>query len=208
MKGLLLVLLMAWAAWAQDPAAQAAEVMANEDLNYTTTWSVPCGQRTWDQLLAAPLLMGKLWEVYGYGPAYRTSALGDTLLVADPTGLEGKAVKVRQSEGELVYLIYGKLDHWAVPFFNRGLAVIALKSQASGAQMDCQVEVHIRAESVLSSLVLQAGSSLVMEHVQNRVTLNLADAAHIFADVQDNPDAVRAKLDGEARQWFESTIGR
>ncbi|MBI2502779.1 MAG: hypothetical protein HYW07_06050 [Candidatus Latescibacteria bacterium] len=208
MKELLWVLLTAWVARAQDPAAVAEEVLANEDLSYTTGWTAPCGQRTWDQLLAAPLLMGKLWAVYGYAPAYRTSALGDTLLVADPTGLEGKGGKVRQGEGELVYLIYGKLDHWAVPFFNRGLAVIALKSQAQGGQMDCQVEVHIRAESSLSSLVLQAGRSLVMEHVQNRVTLNLADAANIFADVQNAPEAVRAKLSGEELQWFESTLSR
>lgn len=208
MKGLLWVLLTAWAAWAQDPAAQAEEVLANEDLSYTTAWTAPCGQRTWDSLLSEPLLMGKLWEVYGYAPAYRTSALGDTILVLDPTGLEGKAVKVRQGEGELVYLVYGKLDHWAVPFFNRGLAVIVLRSQAEGGQMDCQVEVHIRAESTLSSLVLQAGRSLVMEHVRNRVTLNLADAAHIFAEVQNTPEAVRAKLRGEELQWFESTLSR
>lgn len=208
MKELLWVLLTAWAARAQDPAAAAEEVLANADLSYITTWTAPCDQRIWDQLLAAPLLMGRLWEVYGYAPAYRTSALGDTLLVVDPTGLEGKMVKVRQSEGELVYLVHGKLDHWAVPFFNRGLAVIVLKSQVKSGQMDCQVEVHIRAESSLSSLVLQAGSSLVMEHVQNRVTLNLADAANIFADVQNVPEAVRAKLSGEERQWFESTLSR
>lgn len=206
MKGIVWFLMTAWAAWAQEPAAVANEVLANADLSYTTTWAVPCSQRTWDRLLAEPLLMGKLWEAYGFAPAYRTSTLGDTLLVADPTGLEGKAVKVSQGEGELVYLVYGKLDHWAVPFFNRGLAVIVLKSQPKEGQMDCQVEVHIRAESTLSSLVLQAGSSLVMEHVQNRVTLNLADAATIFAAVHQDPGAVREKLSGEEQRWFDAAL--
>lgn len=209
MTVLLWIVLTAWAAWAQpESAVVAAEVLADEDLSYTTRWTAPCEQRTWQRLISEPLLMGRLWTVYGYAPSYRTSALGDTILVTDPTGLEGRAVQVRQREGEVVYLVYGKLNHWAVPFFNSGLAVIVLRSEAKDGQMECQVEVHIQAESTLSSLVLQAGRSLVMAHVQNRVDLNLADVASIFAAVQNRPEEVRARLSGEDLQWFDSILTR
>jgi hypothetical protein len=204
--GYFVLLLFALRARAEDPAEVAREVLGSPDLRYTTTWTVPCSGRTFEALVASPLVTARLWDAYGYAPAYRASSLGDTLLVLDPTGLEGKALLLDRTPSEVRYLVYGKLDHWAVPFFNRGLAVMSLRSAEQDGRMECQVEIAIRAESTLSSLVLQAAEGLIMERVRNRVTLNLVDAASIFVAVDRDPAAVKQKLNAEDGRGLDAVL--
>ena len=56
---------------AEDRAAQAQEIIENADVTYTTSFSWQCSKRTWNRVVEHPLLVGQLWEAYGYAPAYR-----------------------------------------------------------------------------------------------------------------------------------------
>jgi hypothetical protein len=191
----------------QDAAALAGEIIQAPDLSYTTAFAIECSERTWNRLADDPVLAGQLWLAYGYAPAYRVTMRADTMHVEDPTGLLGDAVRIGQELGDRTYLVYGKLNHWAVPFFNEGIAVIAVRSHSADGRLRGTVEVSLRGQTTVASLVLRAGRSLLMEHVANRADLNLQDAARICAAIEQAPEQVMAQLDGEAAARFKAAFG-
>jgi hypothetical protein len=186
--------------------ARARELIRQADVTYTTTFTWPCSASTWECILDHPLLMGALWEAYGYAPAYKTSARGDTLHLADPTGLIGDALRFHREPGGASYLVDGKLDHWAVPFFNEASAVFILTSRSAQNQIVADLKVYVRAGSAVGSLVLQATKPLLAEHVDNRVTLNLQDARKIVEAINTSPAQVASHLSGLPLEQFEITF--
>lgn len=188
---------------AEDRAAQAQEIIENADVTYTTSFSWQCSKRTWNRVVEHPLLVGQLWEAYGYAPAYRVSMRGDAIHINDPTGLTGDVFVFRWDSGARVYLALGKLDHWAVPFFNEGMAVFVLKSRVSDRRVFGELKVYIRAASTVGNIVLQVGRSVFMKHVDNRITLNLQDVQKIAETVELTPEKVMGKLSGSTAERFE-----
>lgn len=186
--------------------AQARRIIDEADITYKTTFIWDCKATIWEQILDRPLLMGALWTAYGFAPAYQVSARGDTLHVDDPTGLVGDALLFRRRWGERAYLIHGKLDHWAVPFFNQGTAVIVLKSRPEGDQIVGDIRVYVRANSTLGNIVLKVGRKLLYDHVDNRVTLNLQDARRIVETIDADPTQIAARLRGLEAKQFRSAF--
>jgi hypothetical protein len=135
---------MAQPSRAQDAAALAGEVIQDPDLSYTASFAMECSAVTWNRLVDDPVLAGQLWSAYGYAPAYRVTMRADTIHVEDPTGLVGDAVRIGQEAGDRTYLVYGKLNHWADPFFNEGLAVMAVHSRSVDGRVNGTVEVSLR----------------------------------------------------------------
>jgi hypothetical protein len=179
---------------AANAADEAQEIMADADLVHTATFSYASTAATWERILDEPLLMGALWQAYGFAPAYRVSGTNEVIHVQDPTGLVGDAVPCGTTPGRRQWLARGRLDHWAVPFFNDGEAVFVLETRSAGPRIEGTLTVHVRAASVVGRLVLRAGRSLLARHVASRVRLNLADAGRIVEAVDADPGAVAARL--------------
>ena len=152
----LLVTVLAWAApgYGQNAAALVEEIVRDSDFTYETSFEWRCAPDTWEQLVNNPQLMGALWQAYGYAPSYQVSTHRDTLHIDDPTGLEGDAVLVSQTAEERTYLVLGRLNHWAVPFFNQGSAVFVLRSRAEDQRVQGHLTVYIKATSKLGNAVL------------------------------------------------------
>ena len=96
----------------------------------------------------------------------------------------------------MAYLVDGRLNHWAVPFFNEASAVFLLKSDFAQGKIVANLQVYIRAGSTVGSLVLQAAKPLLVKHVDNRVTLNLQDVRKIVEELDTSPDRVASRLSG------------
>ncbi|MEW6749653.1 MAG: hypothetical protein AB1505_01580 [Candidatus Latescibacterota bacterium] len=202
--GLLLGLVMAGGTTPAlaDPASRAQAVIDGADLTHQATFAYACPAATWERILDEPLLLAALWEAYGFAPAYRVSARGDTLHVVDPTGLVGDAVPCARTPGGGTWMAQGRLDHWAVPFFNEGEAVFVLQSRSTGSRTGGTLTVHVRAASAVGRLVLKAGRGLLASHVDNRVTHNLVDAGRIVEAIHADPAGVAGLLDGARAARF------
>lgn len=212
-KVLWMGLALAWsiAAWGHpdltsELAMRVRAVVEDADVVYTTAFAVPCSEGVWEELVERPVLLGALWSAYGYAPAYRVEMRGDTVHVEDPTGLVGDVVGIQASDGERTYLVEGQINHWAVPFFNQGTAVFLLKTQARAGEVAGTLEVHVRAESAIGSLVVKLGRPLLMRHVANRIDLNLQDVRQILAAVAEDQDRVAGLLDPVAAEQLRAAL--
>ncbi len=186
-----------------DVGIRARQLVDEADVTYATRFTWLCSESTWDRILSNPLLMGVLWKAYGFAPAYDMTARDDTLHVEDPTGLIGDAFCLYQRAGEVAYLVDGRLNHWAVPFFNEASAVFLLKSDFDQGKIFANLRVYIRAGSTVGSLVLQAAKPVLAKHIDNRVTLNLQDLRKIVEELDTSPARVASRLSGAYLQNFE-----
>lgn|GEM_PF-2502877 len=186
-----------------DVGIRAGQLVDEADVTYVTRFTWSCSPSTWDRILSNPLLMGALWKAYGFAPAYDITARGDTLHVEDPTGLIGDAFRLHRNTGEVAYLVDGRLNHWAVPFFNEASAVFILKSHFAQGKVVANLQVYLRAGSTVGSLVLQAAKPLLAKHVDNRVTLNLQDVRKIVEEIDTSPARVASRLSGKSLEQFK-----
>ena len=182
---------------------RARQLIDEADVTYATRFTWSCSAPTWDRILSNPLLMGKLWKAYGFAPDYDITSRGDTLHVEDPTGLIGDAFCLHRGAGEVAYLVDGRLNHWAIPFFDEASAVFLLKGDFAQGKIVANLQIYMRAGSTVGSLVLQAAKPLLVKHVDNRVTLNLQDLRKIVEEIDTSPDKIASRLGGAYLQHFE-----
>jgi hypothetical protein len=189
-------------AHSQAPQSLAQTVQQESDLSYSTSFTWQCSPRTWENLIENPSLLAALWQAYGYAPSYQVSVSKDILHVVDSTGLEGEVHLLETASDERTYLVHGKLNHWAVPFFNQGQAVFRLRGISSDGQVKGTIAIDIKATSGVASAAIKLASPLVRARVDNRVTLNLIDVQRIVEAIEATPDSAAAKLEGAARREF------
>lgn len=157
-----------------------------------------------------PALMGSLWEIYGFAPAYRITGLNDpgAVHVADPTGIAGDIWPVSASGTRRIYLAEGTLTHWAVPMLNKGSAVFEIEIRSENAMTLIGVDVFIQPESGIAGTLLWALSPILKAHIENRISLNIQDAAKILEDIERSPDQVVPRLPDGLRPKFAQAFGR
>ncbi len=192
-----------------DRQARAREVVERPDVTYTTRIIWDCSARTFERAVEDPVLMGALWQAYGFAPAYRISGARDSLHVVDPTGLLGDALLYERGVNNVRYVVLGKLDHWVVPVLNTGTAVFDLSWHPSAATngLSAQLDVYVRAGSGIGSVVLRLVRPLLARHVDNRISLNLLDVQTIMSAVERDPDRVAQRLEDGWRTRFEAVFG-
>ena len=185
---------------------RAAQIMRQAPVTYTTTFLWPCSEMTWAAVIDNPLMMGELWVAYGFAPTYEVSVNSGVIEVEDPTGLSGKVRAFRGGSGERIYLADGLVDHWAVPFFNSGEAVFVLKKEREDGGVRGHLSVYVRSTNFVANAVLKLGESILLEHIDNRITLNLQDARTIVEAIESAPGSVVAKLTRQQAERFESLL--
>jgi hypothetical protein len=202
---LLAVVLLATSTSADLPAEVQA-LAERPDVFYSASFTWRCSPETWERILDQPLLMGQLWEAYGFLPAYRFSSRGDTLHVVDPTGLVGDVLLLNRSPGVRTWFVLGKLDHWAVPVLNEGKALFVLTSRPVAEGIAAELQVKVKASSALGHLVLRLARPLLARHVENRLDCNLRDGRHLVETVESAPDSVLLLLRGEDARRFREVF--
>lgn len=196
----------AGAAAPPNRAGVAESVAASPDLTYQIPFTINCSEAIWRKVLDNPWLMGQLWNVYGYSPAYKVSTAGDGLHIDDPTGLVGDLWLVRNGLDERRYFATGQLNFRAVPFFNSGQAVTIVRSLAAAQQIRGNLQLYIRADRAVGRAVVWAGRSLVQGKVEARVRSNLHDAVRLVEQIASSPDVVLRQLQGPAAETFRAVF--
>ena len=160
---------------------------------------------TW--LLENPLIIGKLWRIYGYAPKYNVKPASppDICQVEDPTGIKGNIQRLEQHQTNPIYWAKGEITHWAAPILNEGerLFDVELKpSSASNTQLILSVYIHSKSKIAESALWLL--SPVLKSHIDNRITLNLQDLNRILVDIVASPQTVSQKLSDQDKMAFDT----
>lgn len=202
------VLLLTTFAAGENRHTTASRVRHDAAITYTSRYQVKCGAEVVQGALKHPALMGGLWDVYGYAPAYKIKKLAEVgaVHVIDPTGIVGDLWLLKQQKNSWLYLAQGKIDHWAVPGFNGGSAVFELQRVEKNEFTQVQVEVFIEPESRIASVVLQLLEPIIIKHIDNRVSLNFQDAARLMETIDQTPEKIIAKLEGALLQEFKQVF--
>lgn len=191
-----------------DWAATVERVRHEAAITFSKEYQIKCPLAVVEKALDHPALMGALWDVYGYAPAYKITGLEQpgAVHIDDPTGIVGELWPYKRDGPRRIYIAQGKLDHWAVPSFNGGLAVFELETTGKGDFTAIKVKVFIEPESGFAGALLSVLEPLVIKHVDNRVTLNLEDAAKIMEAISQEPEAVADRLEAAGLQREFSRI--
>lgn len=181
-------------------------VVASADLSHQASFVINCSEATWRKVLDNPWLMGQLWNVYGYAPAYTVRPTEDGLHVDDPTGLASDLWVIKNEPRERRYFALGRLTYRAVPFFNSGQAVTIVRSEAVGKQIRGTMHVYIRADRAISRTALWAGHRLVQRKVEDRIQANLWAGVRLVEQIASSPDTVVQQLRGPAAETFRTVF--
>ena len=176
--------------------AQAQLIQKSADMSISGTFDLSCSPTIFEKLMAAPMLLARLYEVYGFSPHYKVRMQGNAIHVNDPTGIVGDLYLIEQTADRRVYLGIGALNHSLVPAF-KGKMTLILTTYPKGSTLTTRVDVYIRTDSRTLGFLARTLFPLVKARVENRMTVNAHDIGTIIADVSAAPDRVAARLKKE-----------
>ena len=181
--------------------ANVLAVLESPHFTHDTELLLNCRMDTYGRAVNHPLVVADLWQMFGYGPAYRVRGNGRQLQFSDPTGIEGN-VRLLYSEGEELVRVYygqGKLSHWAAPALNEGSVILALQARPDDGMLRLLVSLRIQAGNSVAGAIANAGESIIEKHVHNRLRENMTDLSELLSLVERDPQAVR--------QWLLAFLG-
>jgi hypothetical protein len=197
-------LILAPTSASSDPRTEAQKVVAGPDLTSRGGFAVTCSPSTWAKIVDHPALIGRLWELGGYSPAYKVSLRGDVIHIDDPTGLTGDFVVFDKRGDERRYWGRGRITHRAFPFLNTGQMVVVLRARPEGPRIVGSLEVFVRGDSTIARGALWTGRLLVQPRVDNRLRSNLIDVTHLIESLVNQPEAGLKLLQGATAEEFRA----
>ena len=198
-----LLLVGAIPVYPQGHDAQVDEIIRNPTVVYQKAFDVDTTLELWNRVLDNLYLMGRLWEVYRFQPAYRVTRTESGLHVVDPTGIVGNVRQVARSHLSRRFLGRGSFNHWAVPSFCAADGVILFDCTADQDRLRGEVKIFMQGENWLSRFAMQLFSGVLSRRIDNRFANNMADTKKIIADIAGDPDKVRNSLTGSLRDDFD-----
>ena len=178
-------------------------------IRYETGFTVNTTLVIWNRMLDNPCLMGKLWELYEFSPAYKISRKGSEFHIIDPTGIEGNLYLILSSSTGRIYYGTGSMKNWGLPVTLRGKTLFRLHNISSHDNVT--VTLHIYGEggdTLITDLLLKAVSPILRMYINRRITRNLRDLKIIIADMMNNPDKIRTGLSGETLKNFNQILNQ
>lgn len=176
--------------------SQAQAVLKSSDASISGTFDLAANPALLDGLLRSPMLLARLWEVYGFTPLYKARVQGNAIHVDDPTGITGEVYPIEHSMTRHVFYGTGALNHKLVPAF-RGRLALVLTAAPKGAGVSARVDVYIRTESRFLGFFASTLFPLVRARAQHRMEANMQDIATLLKDVTTAPRQTAARLKKE-----------
>jgi hypothetical protein len=93
------------------------EIIRNPTVIYQKAFGVDTTPEIWNRVLDNLYLIGRLWGIYRFQPAYQVTRTDSGLHVVDPTGIIGDIQQVGRSDLFRCFYGRGEFNHWAVPSF-------------------------------------------------------------------------------------------
>jgi len=182
------------------------EVINNPTVTYKKDFGVDVTLETWNKILDNLHLIGQIWEINKFQPAYKVTKIDSGLHIDDPTGIIGDIWQVGQSEHARTFQSVGKFDHWAVPSFFTANGVFIFEYRMDKNMLLGEVKISLRGNNSVSRFVMKMFSGVLINHIDNRLKNNLEDMKKIIEDIVNDPDKVRKILTGRLLDDFNKAF--
>jgi hypothetical protein len=182
------------------------DVINNPTVTYQKNFDVDVTLETWNKILDTLYLMGQIWEINKFQPAYKVTRIDSGLHIDDPTGIIGDLWQVGQSEHARTFRGVGKFDHWAVPSFFTANGVFFIEYRMDQNRLLGEMKIYLRGNNSVSRLVMKIFSGVLINHVDNRFKNNLEDMKKIIKDIVNDPEKVRKILTGPLLDDFNKVF--
>jgi hypothetical protein len=186
--------------------ARVEEIIHNPTVSYQKAFGIDTTPEMWNRVLDHLYLVGRLWEIYRFQPAYRVTRTDSGIHVVDPTGIVGDIRQVGQSDLARCFYGQGEFNHWAVPSFFTADGVILFESTAERNRLAGEVKIFMMGNNWISRAAMKLFSGVLIRHIDNRFMNNLEDMKKIIRDIADEPDKVRNSLAGPLRDDFNKAF--
>ena len=187
-----------------DNAIQTRNLIEKATVTYQTDFVIDSSLDTWDKVLDHPFLMGKLWNLYNFQPAYQVTKANEGVKIVDPSGIYGEIFLTDSSPSSRTFYGRGAIDHWAVPSFISAEGIFRFRYQEGGQRIKGQFEVYLRGDTKVADFLMKLFSGTLKNHLNSRFTKNLEDIKKILYDLLHHPDQIRIKLTGDSLSDFKS----
>lgn len=193
------------------PVLQASDVrfegiIRNPTVIYQKAFGVDTTPEIWNRVLDNLYLMGRLWGIYRFQPAYQVTRTDSGIQVVDPAGIAGDVRQVGRSDLSRRFYGRGRFNHWAVPSFFTVDGVIMFDCTAEGNGLLGEVKVFMQGNNWLSKVAMKLFSGTLIRHIDNRFTNNMDNMRKIIRDIVDEPDKVRNSLAGPLQDDFNEAF--
>lgn len=182
------------------------EVIRNPTVVYQKAFEVDTTPEMWNRVLDNLHLMGRLWGVYGFQPAYQVTRTDAGLHVVDPTGIVGDVRQVGRSDLSRCYYGRGEFNHWAIPSFFTADGVILFECATDKNRLRGEVKIFMQGNNWISRAAMNLFSGILIRRADNRFASNMGDTKKIIRDLADEPDRVRNGLAGQLREDFDKAF--
>jgi hypothetical protein len=189
-----------------DNIIKTKSLIEKATITYQTDFVVDSSLDVWSKVLDHPLLLGKLWNLYNFQPAYQVTKAKEGVKIVDPSGIKGEISLTDSSASSRTFYGRGELSHWALPSFISAEVIFLFRYQGDGQLIKGKLEVYLRGDNKASDLLMKLFSGTLKNHLHSRFTSNLEDVKKIIFDLLHNPDQIRKKLTGESLRDFESLL--
>ncbi|MBN2398253.1 MAG: hypothetical protein JXI32_07725 [Deltaproteobacteria bacterium] len=179
------------------------EVVAAPTITYRKAFSIDAAIELWNRALDNPCLMGRLWEAYGFRPAYTVTGTDTGIRVSDALGITGDIRQIDRSDHARTLYAAGSFDHWAVPSFFTAGGVIVFECMPYRDGCAGEATVFLRGDNGISRFVMRLFSGILTRRIGNRTASMLENMEVIIRDIARDPRKVRAALAGEALGEFD-----
>lgn len=187
--------------------AHVEEIIRNPTVAYQKAFEVDTTPEIWNRVLDNLHLMGRLWGVYRFQPAYQVTRTDSGLHVVDPTGIVGDVQQVGRSDLSRCYYGRGQFNHWAIPSFFTADGVILFECTTDkNNRLLGEVKIFMQGNNWISRTAMDLFSGILTRRVDNRFTSNMGDMKKIIRDVAEEPDRVRNGLAGQLREDFDKAF--
>ena len=182
------------------------EIIRNPTVIYQKAFGVDTTPEIWNRVLDNLYLIGRLWGIYRFQPAYQVTRTDSGLHVVDPTGIIGDVRQVGRSDLSRCFYGRGEFNHWAVPSFFTADGVIMFECTTERNRILGEVKIFMLGNNWLSRVAMKLFSGTLIRHIDNRFMNNMDDMKKIIRDIADEPDKVRNGLAGPLRDDFDKTF--
>ena len=182
------------------------EIIRNPTVIYQKAFGVDTTPEIWNRVLDNLYLIGRLWGIYRFQPAYQVTRTDSGLHVVDPTGIIGDVRQVGRSDLSRCFYGRGEFNHWAVPSFFTAGGVIMFECTTERNRILGEVRIFMQGNNWLSTVAMKLFAGTLIRHIDNRFTNHMDDMKKIIRDIADEPDKVRNGLAGPLRDDFDKTF--
>jgi len=183
--------------------ARVEEIINNPTVYYQKAFTVDANPEIWNRVLDNLYVMGRLWRVYRFPPAYQVTQTDLGLHVIDPTGIIGDVRQVGQTDYSRCFYGHGQFNHWALPSFFNADGVILFEWTMEQNRLVGEVKISMRGNNWISRAAMRLISGTLKYYIDNRFMHNLEDTKKIIRDIAVEPDNVRKGLTGSLRDDFD-----